>query len=391
MSLRKVEKLLSVNNHFEAIEECFRNALYSLGKLLGDKYKRPTNHFRLLHSNLIKYSYNTKREYEINEEISEEISEEIGENISFSKEKTIKVKLCCNWTSSRDLALLWNKMSQGNFRWNRIQIVWNDEIPDHYVIINRPLINDFPALSKSILFQMEPNMKKQPFRWGEWSNPNNERFEKVCLHNYTHNNCEWHISKTYQQLKSENIALLKDKSLEKTLSTVLSSKYSNEGHVLRVDFIKYIEKKMTVHVFGDNKFNYMNYKGSLPYHCKDKALLPYKYTFNVENNSIKNYFTEKIIDGILSECLVFYSGCFNLREYLPVDSFVYLELADFEHDFKVIQNSISNNLWEKRLPAIRKAKHIILDKLQFFPRVERIILELENERRKEKTGTISLN
>ena len=86
---------------------------------------------------------------------------------------------------------------------------------------------------------------------------------------------------------------------------------------------KFLEKKgLYIHVYGSNKFLWNQYNGSLPYHKKDEALLPYKYTFNVENNSIKNYCTEKLIDGILSETLVFYSGCYNIREYIDKRAFV---------------------------------------------------------------------
>ena len=130
-------------------------------------------------------------------------------------------------------------------------------------------------------------------------------------------------------------------------------------------------------MFGNNKWNYKNYKGSLHYHEKDNALFPYKYTFNVENNSIRNYCTEKVIDAILSECLIFYSGCYNLKDYIDEKAFVYLELNNFEHDYNIIKNAIENNLWEKRLPHIRKEKKRILEYYQFFPRIERILNNID--------------
>ena len=108
-------------------------------------------------------------------------------------------------------------------------------------------------------------------------------------------------------------------------------------------------------------------------------MFPYKYVFNVENNSIKNYYTEKLVDGILAECLVFYSGCYNVKEYIDEKAFVYLQLDDFEKDYKIVQDAIQNNLWEERLPYIRKAKQKILNYLQFFPRLERIINNTEDE------------
>ena len=184
---------------------------------------------------------------------------------------------------------------------------------------------------------------------------------------------EWHISKSYKEL----ISFHPTKTQNSTISTILSNKYRDIGHIKRIDFVKFLESKNTqVDVFGSNKWNYKSYKGSLPYHTKDDGLFPYKYTFNAENNSIRNYCTEKVIDAILSECLIFYSGCYNLRDYIDERAFVYLELNDFEHDYKIIQEAIEGNLWEKRLPYIKLAKKKILETYQFFPRVEKILRDI---------------
>lgn len=107
-------------------------------------------------------------------------------------------------------------------------------------------------------------------------------------------------------------------------------------------------------------------------------MFPYKYVFNCENNSIKNYYTEKLIDGILAECLVFYSGCYNIKEFIDERAFVYLELNNFEDDYKKVKEAVEGNLWEERIPYIRAAKKKILDYLAFFPRLERIINKNED-------------
>jgi hypothetical protein len=287
-----------------------------------------------------------------------------------------RVKLLCNWDTSENLCNLWNKMSQGNYRWNKIRLVWDDDNPDYYVIINCPLINVSIVPEKTIVFRMEPNMEKHKYLWGEWCDPDSSKFLKVFRHETDINNSEWHISKTYNELKTQEI--VKDPIYDNIISTVLSDKYHDTGHIKRIDFIKFLEKKeLLIDVYGNNKWDYKSFKGPLPPHQKDNAMLPYKYSFNVENHSIKNYCTEKILDGILSECLMFYSGCFNLREILPEESFVYLELVDFEKDYNTVKKAIEENWWEKRLPAIREAKKIILDELNFFPRLERFIKDHE--------------
>ncbi len=287
----------------------------------------------------------------------------------------IRIYLMCNWLPSKDICNLWNKMSQkNNFKWDNIKIVW-DEPADYYCVINKPnenLPTNFDK-KKTILFQMEPYMERDPRQWGEWANISENDFLFCGKHNTYLNNNEWHLAKTYQQLSSEPI--IKNESLNQILSSIFSHKYSDPGHVKRINFAKFIEQQNNIeyHVFGSNRFLWKNYKGQLPPYEKDDSLLPYKYTFNAENHSIKNYYTEKLIDGILSECLVFYNGCFNAKEFIDERAFVYLELSNFEKDYEIIKKAIEENWWEQRLPYIKEAKQKILNETQFFPRLKAIV------------------
>lgn len=286
-------------------------------------------------------------------------------------EKKIRVMLYCNWTSSKALCDIWNKMSKGNYTWNNIQIVW-EEPADYYCVINCPPINVFPPLDKTILFHMEPNMDKNPKEWGDWSDPPPSRFKFVGKHSKHFNNNEWHLSKTWKELCEEKI--VKDEKLNDVVSAVLSDKYRDPGHIKRIDFAQFLDKKgFPLHVYGSDKYGWKNYKGSPPYHAKDEAMFPYKYTFNVENHNNRGYYTEKLIDGILAESLVFYHGCPNIRDYIDEEAFVWLELVDFEKDYELIKKAIAENWWEKRLPAIKREKYRILNEKQFFPRLEKIL------------------
>lgn len=323
--------------------------------------------------------------------------------LSFLIEKTqkmevpIRVKLLCNWCSSEQLRELWNKMSErGNYSWGKITLVLSEPI-DYFVVINSTTEKVEPK--KTVVFRMEPHMHDDK-KWGEWSDPisivqpyqidteklresltkTSLRFLRVFKHETRdHNNIEWHISKTYRELLNF--------SPEKTqiLSTVLSEKYKDLGQIARIDFVKFLERKgLEIDVYGNERWHYKNYKGSLPYHKKDDALFPYKYTFNCENNSIGHYFTEKLVDGILSECLVFYSGCPNISEYIDPQAYVYLQLSNFEHDYEIVKKAIEEDWWSQRLPYIREAKRRILTELQFFPRLERELLMLKDRDKNEK-------
>lgn len=363
--MEKVDQLVNTDI-CATLRECIRTDQYFLGIMLG-KIKGEELGFNI--------SQNTIISQEFNQLMTDLYTRSTGQ----VKRKT-KVQLLCNWCSSEELANVWNKMSQGGYQWNDLQIVWDDPNPDYHVIVNAPPRGVEFDKKKTIIFQMEPKMAENPKIWGEYADPSEDDFLKVCKHSNEYNNSEWHLSKTWREFNEMKI----EKTEDAVVSTVLSGKYSDPGHVKRVDFVKHLDKSgIPVHVYGSNKWNYKDYRGSLPYHCKDEAMFPYKYTFNVENHSLKNYWTEKIIDGILAESLVFYNGCYNLKEFLPEGSYVYLELSNFENDTEVIRKAMEENLWEKRLPVIREAKAKILTYFQFFPRLERIIAEHQSENQVE--------
>jgi GR25 family glycosyltransferase involved in LPS biosynthesis len=327
-------------------------------------------------------------------------------------EKNIKVKMLCNWQSGDKLCEEWNPMSKGDlsYTWNNIQICGEScENPDYYIIVNMPRSRtDFYDPSKTIVFQMEPmclgeNQTWGVKTWGEWANPDKSRFLEVRNHANTYNNCTWQLKRTYKEFQSD---LDDGKSIFKYynyFSTICSSKYLDPGHRLRVDFLKYCENEnhnseknnlfnLKIDIYGfDNKQNFKNYKNSLD-NNKEDGLMPYKYYFIAENNSEKNYISEKLWEPILCECLCFYWGAPNVADYIHPDAFVQLDLNDFEGSYKILKNAIIEDWHSKRINIIRKEKNKILNYYNFFPTIERIILkDIYKTRLKEINESISIH
>lgn len=281
-----------------------------------------------------------------------------------------KVKLICNWTTSKELCKYWDKMTQGNGIWNDIQIT-SDNNADYFVIINKPGPPEYYDPKKTIIFQMEPWVKDESKKWGvktwgKWAKPNPKVFYKVLTHSEHHNLGEWHLNKTYKDL----LCLSPEKS--KVISTFVSDKNFDEGHIKRLEFLKYIEdKSREIDIYGKGSTDYKNGKGPLEH--KDEGLFPYKYTLCVENNSEHNYITEKLYDGILAECLCFYWGCPNVEDYIDSKAFIRLNLDNFEEAYEVITKAIENNEWESRIEHIRSVKLKILNEMSIMPCIERFI------------------
>jgi len=303
----------------------------------------------------------------------------VAKEKSFNK---IRVKMLCNWCTSTQLCNEWNHMSKGNFTWNNIQITDSNENIDYFVIINKPLNdNEFFIPEKTIIFQMEPwcSDPKQNWgvkTWGKWAKPDTNKFLQVRTHDKYVNNAFWQLKTTYNEFKKEQI--IKNKG--NLISTICSSKYFDPGHIKRIDFLKYIEQKnnpnVQIQIYNyDNVHNFKNYQGPHPHGNKDVGIKPYKYYFMAENNEEYNFITEKIWEPLLTESLCFYWGCPNITEHINPEAFILLDLNDFEKSFNLMRDAIENNLWEKRLPIIRKEKERVLEYFAFFPTLERIIYE----------------
>jgi len=306
-------------------------------------------------------------------------------NAMVPSKKYTRVKMLCNWCSSQQLCIEWNKQTQGNFSWNNIQFTWENTNIDYYVIINKPSTNEYYEASKTIIFQMEPwcYLPEQSWgvkTWGEWSEPDESKFLQVRSHKKYYNNGFWQLKSTYTELKNNKI----NKYDHNIISTICTSKYFDPGHIKRIDFLKFIEEKndptVTFHLYNtDNAFNFKNYKGQArPDIDKEVGIMNYKYYFMCENNAEHNFMTEKIWEPLLCNCLCFYWGCPNLSDYINPLAYVQLDMNDFEKSFEIVKNAIQNNLWEERLPIIVQERQKVLDYYNFCPTVERIIATNKN-------------
>jgi hypothetical protein len=294
------------------------------------------------------------------------------------KKKIIRVKMVCNWCSSKDLCNEWSNMCEYEYTWKNIQITWDNNDIDYWVIINKPYDNSYYDPKRTIVFQMEPWVNNDSYlwgvkTWGEWAVPDENKFLAVRGRKTKyHNNAFWQLELNYNELIH-----LKYENKKDSVSSICSSKYYDEGHISRINFLKFLEMKgdIPLDIFNqDNKHNFKTYKGPLtPYIDKSKGIIPYKYYFMVENNYEENFITEKIWEPILGETLVFYYGCPNICDYIDSEAFVQLDMNDFEKSYQIIRQAINEDWWSIRIEAIRREKKKILDKLAFFPVIESII------------------
>ena len=268
---------------------------------------------------------------------------------------TLRIRILCNWTDSVRVHEAWKKLI-GDY-----PVEFVNSNPDYWVIVNKPPHRVVYDPKRTIVMGMEPDTF-QGERWHWYKNKND--FLYFLDENYM-NNWEWWLSMDHNELLQHT----PEKSKGDVVSTIVSSQYVYTGHKLRIDFLREAEKELKFDIYGwDNPFAFVSYREALQ-NGKDKGLLPYKYTFAAENTSRPNYCTEKLIDGILAECLVFYWGCPNVADFLDPRCFVYLDITDITSSIRKIRQIIYNEGWEERIEVIRAMKHRILTQYSFIPRL----------------------
>jgi len=289
----------------------------------------------------------------------------------------IKLKLFISWDADHDAyTQLWKQRllpASGLWTTDNITLQWTNDAKeaDYHVIVNYPRQDIQYDVNKAILLRMEP---PQHNYYGFW-NPDPSKYRYLLS---DHNSIEWHISRSFDQLTKD---LLPGNSIikSKVLSTITSGVQNDPGHKLRYAFLAYLETVNGFDFYGRHHSTNKAYRGSLPSRIKDGGLLDYKYTFAAENCQVDDYFTEKLVDAILCECLCFYWGCPNISKFLDDRAFICIDLTKPEAALKIINQAIANDEYTKRLPYIRAAKNKIINHLQIMPSLVKAINNIKQQ------------
>jgi GR25 family glycosyltransferase involved in LPS biosynthesis len=251
----------------------------------------------------------------------------------YVKRSYIKVKFIGNGSNPQHLG-----------PWNNIVMAQDPgQSPDFYVLMNKSDGESYDP-SRTIVLGMEA--------WEE--SFQKDTFLQVRSHDKYCNPATYQLGYTYRQLKE--LTIRKTKSF----STICSDMES-------ADFLRYLEST------GDLVVQPVIYPGKLPARDRSDGYFPYKYYFMSETSN--TYITQKLWEPIISECLVFYPGTYNLSEYIDPRCFIPVDVTDFPRAYQTIKQAIENGAWEKRINTIRAEKHKILDYYGIMPTIERALFE----------------
>ena len=195
---------------------------------------------------------------------------------------------------------------------------------------------------------------------------------------YSHNANPWFVGKSYDELNS---TLIPDKS--KLISVVSSNKAFTDGHRKRLEFVQKLKNHFgeTLDVYG---------RGINDFDDKWDVLADYKYTIAIENDFCEDWVTEKYFDCIYANTLPFYYGCPNLETIVDNNSFIRINIDNFDETLRIIEDAIQNNEFEKRKELVQNQKIKSLNEDQFFPWIVKI-LDNKNSNLKKTTFILKLN
>jgi len=174
-----------------------------------------------------------------------------------------------------------------------------------------------------------------------------------------------------KMLTYDDIQKISPPEKTKTISTVCSIRQGKLTlHYKRFHFTERLKEQIPeLDIYGH---------GVNPMSDKAEALDPYQYHIIVENHVLPHHMTEKLPDAFLGYTLPFYHGCPNAADYFPRESFISIDINDFDRTVEIIRSTVANNEYNDRLPYIIEARKMVLEKYNLFAMLEREISSRNN-------------
>lgn len=302
-----------------------------------------------------------------------------------------KVYFDTSWKEENFLESIKKYTPGCNGVWGNIEGVSDPDKADYFVVFDQP--SKTVDISRSLFFSAEPPCIEPHRNW-----QNFDALEKFSL-SQTYKPQRWWVDKTYEELKEmeppektrdlswitsdkgrRDISdlmlklrrLIMDTGWRKYHKKIFFLDDPTDGHILRMDFLDRLARDSPelFDLYGRGDFSGSYYKGEVE--NKWEGLAPYRYSLAIENYRGRNYFSEKVADALLAWCMPIYWGCENLDDFLPPDSYVWIDIEDPDASAK-IKEIVESDKYEKNLDAIAEARRRILEEYQIWPTVESAI------------------
>jgi hypothetical protein len=118
----------------------------------------------------------------------------------------------------------------------------------------------------------------------------------------------------------------------KMVSFVTSNKNFTPGHSIRMQVVESMHQ-------GINRFDLYG-RGFNPIDKKEEGLNDYKFSIVIENEFMKNWFTEKLVDCFRTKTIPIYKGCPNIKDFYNKKGIITFDTME---ELSTILNNINQN------------------------------------------------
>lgn len=187
----------------------------------------------------------------------------------------------------------------------------------------------------------------------------------------SHTALPWHVGRSYDELVAAGLP-----PKTKNWSAIVSNKNFAPGHRNRLAFMEQLRQREGGDLFG---------RGTRDLPVKWDGLSDYRYSVAIENCLYPNYWTEKIADCFLAGTVPFYFGCPNITEFFPAEALVWIDIEQPEKAIRQMDETLADTGdYDRRLPALEKAKNLVLNEYNVFNLMAEFCRRLEFGDRRRK-------
>lgn len=192
---------------------------------------------------------------------------------------------------------------------------------------------------------------------------------------FHHPGLMWHYGLPFDKSKYitwDEMSAATPPEKSKMISTVCSKRADNITlHGTRVNFTWRLKQELPeLDIFGH---------GVNPINDKAEALDPYRFHITVENHVYDHHLTEKLPDAFLGFSVPFFHGAPNTLDYFPKESFIPIDINNYERSREIIRSHLANNEYEDRLPFVIEARRRVLEEQNLFGLINKMIVEKSPE------------
>ena len=233
------------------------------------------------------------------------------------------------------------------------------------------LLNTESVLCSSVLYIADESHEERVYNQ-EYLNQFNQ-IATVSDHPYHKNKIHIHELTLWYFKNTEDLFNNTSWEKSKNISIICSDATGLDGHKKRYALVNKLigHFKDKIDVYGRG-FNYID--------DKLDALKEYKYSIAIENKSIPNYFSEKLIECFMAYTIPIYAGCTNIDNYFDSSVIFKLDLDDYKKSIILIEKILEEDPYERLKQNLLNNRKLYLDKYHLFPALTSIVNSILNKR-----------